>query len=275
MTPTWAIPLWPGAAPGALGRHAHDRPSITPYLPAQPTGAALLICPGGGYRSLAAHEGHDYALWLTSLGITCFVLRYRLGSDGYRHPCMQQDVTRAMRLVRASAAHWQIDPARIGVIGSSAGGHLAATLLTHCDHGDLHAADPIERASSRPDLGILCYPVISLGSIAHQGSRQNLLGDAPSNAQIAALSLELHVASHTPPCFLWHTWADEKVGVAHSLLFATALQQHGVPFELHIYQHGHHGIGLGDVAPFTRPHPWLAALQAWLRIRHFLAEEAG
>jgi acetyl esterase/lipase len=266
------IPLWPAGAPGALGQEPHDTPSITPYLPpdAPPTGPAMLICPGGGYANLAQHEGHAYALWLSALGIRCFVLRYRLGSNGYRHPRMLEDVARALRMLRASAGAWGIDPARIGVIGSSAGGHLAATLLTRFDAGDPGADDPIERASSRPDLGVLCYPVISMGQYAHQGSRAQLLGDSPSAELVAALSAERHVTAETPPCFIWHTWEDASVMVENSMEFAAALRRHGVVFDLHIYQSGAHGIGLGDAPPFRAPHPWVADLTFWLRGRGFV-----
>ncbi len=169
-----------------------------------------------------------------------------------------------MRVVRARAAEWQIGPQRIGVMGSSAGGHLAATLLTHFDDGDLDAGDPIERVSSRPDLGILCYPVISMGALGHAGSRQNLLGENPTPELITLLSNELQVTAQTPPCFLWHTWEDETVLVENSLVFATALRQHMVPFDLHIYQHGRHGLGLDDTEPFYQPHPWAADLILWL-----------
>ncbi|HZI32695.1 MAG TPA: alpha/beta hydrolase, partial [Candidatus Binatia bacterium] len=154
-----AIPLWPDGAPGAHGTSSNDIPTITPYLPdpANATGAAMVICPGGGYAHLAAHEGHDYALWLNQHGVTCFVLKYRLGSSDYHYPAEFQDVTRAMRWTRAHADEYHIDPHRIGIMGSSAGGHLAATLLTHFDSGNSNATDVIERQSSRPDLGILCY----------------------------------------------------------------------------------------------------------------------
>jgi acetyl esterase/lipase len=268
------IPLWRGQAPGALGQQPHDIPTITPYLPdaAKRTGAAMVICPGGGYGNLAAHEGHDYALWLGMHGITSFVLRYRLGSNGYRHPRMLEDAARAVRIVRAHAEQWQIDPKRVGIMGSSAGGHLAATLLTHFDAGQMDAADPIERESSRPDLGILCYPVISMGPLAHEGSRQNLLGDDPSDELVHLLSNERHVTPQTPPCFLWHTWEDPAVKVENSLEFAAALRRNGVPFDLHVYQEGRHGLGLGDVPPFHNAHPWAHDLAVWLKVQGFVEE---
>ena len=198
------IPLWKMRA-AAQGTAPKDTPSITPYLPdpAKATGLAIVICPGGGYAHLAPHEGKDYALFLNQHGIAGFVLKYRLGSDGYHYPYITQDGIRAMRFVRANAAQWSIDPHRLGIMGSSAGGHLASTVMTHFDAGDASAADPIDRESCRPDFGILCYAVISFGDIAHVGSRQNLLGDHPSDDLIKLLSNELQVTPQTPPCFIW------------------------------------------------------------------------
>lgn len=274
-TPRSPILLWPEGAPGALGQRPEDRPTLTPYLPkpARATGAAIVVCPGGGYGGLAPHEGHDYALWLNQQGIAAFVLKYRLGSHGYRHPAMLQDAARAVRLVRHRAAEWRVDPHRLGIMGSSAGGHLASTLLTHFEEGDPEAADPIERVSSRPDLGILCYAVITMGEHTHAGSRRNLLGPNPSPERIRELSNELHVTSHTPPCFLWHTWEDPVVDVENTLQFAQALRRAGVPFALHIYTKGGHGIGLGDKPPFTHPHPWVGELRRWLALQGFAAPE--
>ncbi|HTQ50600.1 MAG TPA: alpha/beta hydrolase [Candidatus Acidoferrales bacterium] len=261
------IPLWPGGAPGALGTNAADIPTLTPYLPdpTNTTGAALVVCPGGGYSHLAPHEGNDYALWLNQHGVTCFVLKYRLGSRGYRHPAMFNDVTRALRMVRADAADWKIDPHRIGIIGSSAGGHLAATLLTHFDSGNTNSDDPIERQSSRPDLGILCYAVITMGEYAHQGSKDSLLGKHPSKKLVKLLSNELQVKTNTPPCFIWCTYEDKTVPMENSLMFAEALRKNHVPFDLHIYQKGAHGMGLKDKPPFTHPHPWAADCLFWLK----------
>lgn len=266
------IPLWPGGAPGALGTSSNDIPTLTPYLPdpASATGAALVICPGGGYTGLAAHEGNDYALWLNQHGVAGFVLKYRLGSSGYHHPAMLQDAARAVRLVRAQAADWKIDPKRVGIMGSSAGGHLAATLLTHFDSGNPAADDPIERQSSRPDIGILCYAVISLGQYTHGGSKSALLGPNPSPELVQLLSNELQVTTNTPPCFLWTTFEDRTVPMENSMLFASALRKNNVPFALDIYQKGGHGLGLADKPPFSHPHPWAADCLVWLQTQKFV-----
>ncbi|MBI2949561.1 MAG: alpha/beta hydrolase [Verrucomicrobia bacterium] len=260
------ILLWPKGAPGAFGSEAKDIPTLTPYLPepATATGAAMVICPGGGYGGLASHEGKDYALWLNGHGVTGFVLRYRLGSAGYRHPRMLEDVARAVRVVRSKAREWRIDPARIGVMGSSAGGHLASTLLTHFDSGRPDSDDPIERESSRPDLGILCYPVITMGQFTHEGSKRNLLGENPSSELVQHLSNELQVTRQTPPVFIWHTLEDTAVPVENSLAFAAAMRQAGVPFDLHIYERGRHGIGLAN------GHPWTRDCLFWLSQRGFV-----
>jgi len=237
--------LWPAAAPLAMGTAAKDIPNMR-YLAAQgpSVGAAVIVCPGGGYGYQADHEGTEYGRWLNQRGIHAFILKYRVGTDGYRHPAMLLDVARALRTVRANAAQWRINPAKIGVMGSSAGGHLAATLLTHFDAGVAASTDPIERVSSRPDVGILCYPVIDMGRYTHQGSRQNLLGDSPSADLVADLSCHLRVTAQTPPTFLWHTAEDGAVPAANSLLFAQALGAANVPYELHIYPTGRHGLGL-------------------------------
>ena len=263
-----ALPLWPDAAPGARGTNDQDVPTITPYLadPATASGAAIVIFPGGGYGGLAAHEGKGYADWLVANGVSCFVVKYRLGTHGYRHPSMLQDAARAVRLVRAHAADWKIDPKRVGIIGSSAGGHLVSTLATHFDSGQADATDVVERQSSRPDLAILCYPVISMGPNTHQGSKNNLLGKDPNPELVKNLSNETQVTKDTPPCFIWHTWEDKAVKVENSLEFASALQRAGVPFDLHIYQKGGHGMGLGK----TEKHPWASDCLYWLRVQKFV-----
>ncbi len=276
------IPLWPEGAPSALGVSSNDTPTLTPYLPDgtnvtglprqsnATAGAALVICPGGSYARLAPHEGNDYALWLNQHGVTCFVLKYRLGSSGYRHPAMLNDAARAVRWVRAHAEEYKIDPQRVGIMGSSAGGHLASTLLTHFDGGDTNSADAVERQSSRPDLGVLCYAVISMGEFAHKGSRENLLGKNPSPDLVKLLSNELQVTTNTPPCFLWTTFEDKTVPMENTLLFAEALRKNHVPFDLHVYQKGGHGMGLKDKPPFANPHPWAGDCLFWLKEQGFV-----
>ncbi len=260
------VPLWPMGAPGALGTADRDIPTITPYLaaPEKATGASVVICPGGGYGGLAQHEGRDYAVWLNELGIHGFVLKYRLGSAGYRHPRMLDDASRAVRWVRSKAGEWKLDPKRVGIMGSSAGGHLASTLLTHFSGGKSDDADPVERENSRPDLGILCYPVITLGEFTHAGSKANLLGTNPPPELVTSLSNELQVSPETPPTFLWHTVEDKAVPVENSLLFAQALRKNRVPFDLHLYERGRHGIGLAN------GHAWTKDLAFWLGERGFL-----
>ena len=259
-------------APGALGQAPADIPAITPFLPApgKATGAALLICPGGGYAGLAPYEGEDFARFFNENGIAGFVLRYRLGSHGYHYPAMYLDVSRGMRYIRAHAADWGVDPKRVGVAGSSAGGHLASTLLTHFDAGKLGDADSVERQSDRPDLGILCYPVITMGADTNGGTKDNLFGPSPAPGLVTLLSNELQVTPATAPCFIFHTWEDKTVKIENSLAFAAALRAHGVPFDLHIYEHGGHGIGLGG--RWDQPeklHPWTRDCIYWLKLHQF------
>lgn len=266
--PSNEFPMWPEGAPGQKGETARDIPTLTPYWANKPSGSAIVICPGGGYGGLAPHEGKGYADWLVARGIHCFVLKYRLGSAGYRHPVMLKDVSRAIRTVRANAVSWKIDPNRIGVMGSSAGGHLASTIVAHFDMGIVNG-DKIDRMSSRPDLGILCYPVITMGQFTHQGSKRNLLGTNPSKELVQLLSNELQIKRDSPPCFIWHTWEDKAVPVENSLFFATALRKKGVLMDLHVYEKGRHGIGLGG-KDFNDLHPWTDDLLFWLKQRKFL-----
>lgn len=273
--PTNSFPLWPEGAPGALGKTEKDTPTLTPFWPdpSKATGGAFVICPGGGYGGLANYEGDHYARFLNEQGIAGFVLKYRLGSAGYRHPSMLLDAARAVRTIRANAGDWKLNPSRIGIMGSSAGGHLASTLLTHFDPGNRNAPDSIDRQSSRPDLGILCYPVVTMGQFTHQGSRNNLLGKEPSPELIQALSNELQVSAQTPPCFIWHTLEDSAVPVENSLQFAEAMRKAGVAFDLHIYQKGPHGIGLGshNYEP-AKWHPWTRDCVFWLKSQGWVKE---
>jgi len=266
------VPLWPDGAPGALGTAPKDIPTLTIYPPDpdKATGAAFVICPGGGYGGLAPHEGAGYAVWFAEHGITGIVLKYRLSSGGYHHPAMIEDASRALRLVRANAVAWKIDPNRIGIIGSSAGGHLAATLLTHYDAGKPDSPDPVERQSCRPDLGILCYAVITMGPDTQSGTHDNLIGKTPAPELVEELSNEKHVTADTPPCFIWHTYEDTAVKVINAIDFASALLAHHVPFELHVYEKGNHGQGLGKNLPPGEHLRWAADLLGWLGDRGWL-----
>ena len=266
------IVLWPQGAPGAKGTEEKDQPSITAYLPAadKATGAAIVICPGGGYGHLAVgHEGEEIGQWLNSLGVAGFVLRYRL-SPAYQHPAPMLDVQRGIRTVRARATEWKIDPSKIGVLGFSAGGHLASTAATHFDDGDASAADPIDKVSCRPDFAVLCYPVISFTdeSVMHRGSRNNLIGKEPSQELIESLSNEKQVTGKTPPVFLWHTSEDKGVPPGNSTLFYLSCIKAGVPAELHIYEKGPHGIGLAK--KFPGADQWSVQCESWMRGRGLL-----
>ncbi|HEX8236574.1 MAG TPA: alpha/beta hydrolase [Abditibacteriaceae bacterium] len=265
------ILLWLHGAPGTVGDQEQDKPTITSYLPAshKADGAAVVICPGGGYGFLAVdHEGEQVARWLNERGIAAFVLRYRI-APRYGQPAPLQDAARALRTVRAGAASWNIDAQRIGIWGFSAGGHLAANLSTRFDNGDAASPDAIERVSSRPDFAILGYPVITFqGPHAHTGSRDNLLGPNAPQVLVNEYSNEAHVTPQTPPTFLFHTDADLAVPSENSVLFYLALRAAGVPAEMHIYAPGAHGLGLAqeDAALST----WPLLLENWMRGRDIL-----
>lgn len=253
--------LWQERAPYAKGNTDEDCPAITPYLVEGENRPAVVVCPGGGYARRAGHEGEPIAQWLNTLGISAFVVRYRV--DPYQYPCALLDVQRAIRTVRAQAEQYRIDPNRVGLLGFSAGGHLAATAGTSFDGGNAAAEDVIEQQSCRPDLLVLCYPVITMEDpYTHEGSRSNLLGDAPDQAMIEKLSAERQVTQHTPPTFLWHTAEDGAVPVENSLRMASALSKHDVPFDLHVYTKGGHGLGLAHEEAHTRG--WTDACASWL-----------
>jgi acetyl esterase/lipase len=265
------MPLWDGKAPGALGEADYDRPTITFYAASSghtPT-AAVIIFPGGSYRYLASnHEGRQIANWLNAAGIAAFVVKYRLGPR-YHHPVELGDAQRAIRLVRAKAKEFNVSPDKIGVLGFSAGGHLASTTETHFDSGNPQAADPIDRASSRPDFAVLAYPVISLTSeYTHQGSRTNLLGENPSAELVKELSSELQVTPQTPPTFLFSSSTDTVVPPENSVAFYLALRKAGVPAELHIFEKAPHGVGLDLADPSVGQ--WSSLLLNWLRERKLL-----
>jgi acetyl esterase/lipase len=263
-----ACPLWPAGAPGARGDTDADRPEITVHLPPAGTanGSAVVIFPGGGYGNLMmSYEGHDIAAWLNGYGVAGIVLKYRVSP--YRHPVPLLDAKRALRTVHLHAAEWGLAPDRTGVMGFSAGGHLAATLATHFDAGDPQATDPVERQSCRPDFAILVYPVITMGEQTHGGSRDNLLGPDAALAEIELLSNERQVTAQTPPAFLAHSVQDSAVPVANSRLFHAALQASGVPAEFLELPTGDHGLGCGQGAEWAC---WQAGCLAWLKARHLL-----
>ena len=262
------IALWPGGAPGALGTEASDIPAITVYLPRAMTAntPAILVCPGGGYVNLAMnHEGRQVASYLNSLGIAAFVLRSRLGPR-YHHPIELGDAQRALRMLRAHAVDWRLDPRRIGIAGFSAGGHLAMTASTHFDGGNPGAVDVVDRASSRPDFAVLGYPVITMiEPWTHQGSKDSLLGANPELALARSVSGEVSVTNQTPPTFLFHTDADKVVPAENSVYYYLALRKAGVPAEIHIFERGPHGVGLAnDDAALSE---WSKLLANWLRVR--------
>jgi acetyl esterase/lipase len=258
--------LWPDGAPGALGKEDADRPTLTIYRARQPSGASVIVAPGGGYGALASnHEGRQVANLLNAAGVTAFVLKYRLGPK-YHHPIELGDAQRAIRLVRARAQEFGVAPDRIGIMGFSAGGHLAATAGTHFDAGTREATDPIDRAGCRPDFLILAYPVVSFDpAIAHSGSVRNLLGENPDPKLVEDLSNDLRVTSATPPTFLFHTNADTGVVAENSVRFYLALRRAKVPAELHIFENGPHGVGLALGDPSLSA--WPVLLTNWLRGR--------
>jgi acetyl esterase/lipase len=267
--------LWPDGAPGALGAADDDKPSLTPHIvaPGRGTGTAVIVCPGGSYTHLSMDkEGEQVAIWLNSIGVTSFVLKYRLGPR-YHHPIELGDAQRAIRTVRSKAAEYRIDPSRIGIMGFSAGGHLASTAGTHYDAGKADAPDPIDRLGSRPDFLVLCYAVITFHDpYAHTGSRTMLLGNPADPALVDNLSNESQVNAQTPPTFLFHTANDRTVPVENSVHFFLALRNAGVPAELHIYENGPHGVGLAPTDATLSS--WPSRLEGWLRGRGLLNSAA-
>jgi acetyl esterase/lipase len=275
------ILLWPEGVPGAIANGGPEvsadgrvsnvhQPTLTLYSAAVKPGTAtaVIVCPGGGYQRLSIEkEGQAVAAWLNSLGVSAFVLKYRLKE--YGHPAPLRDVLRAVRIVRRDAAGWRIDPGRIGVLGFSAGGHLAATAGTLFDAAEGRTGADIDRVRARPDFMILVYPVITFQApYAHAGSRENLLGKSPSNALVERLSADLQVTGSTPPAFLVHGGTDQSVPPENSVLFYMALRRAGVPAELHVYERGPHGFGLApDQGPIS---DWTKRAAEWMTVRGFL-----
>jgi acetyl esterase/lipase len=236
------ISLWDGRAPIGDGKYTNEDAWITVHRPAKPNGAAIVICPGGGYRmKMIGPEGHGIAEWLNKHGITGVVLDYRLPEGRAFVPLL--DAQRAIRTVRAHAKEWDLDPARIGIMGFSAGGHLASTADTHFDAGQSTASDPIDRVSCRPDFAILVYPVITMGQeITHSGSQHNLLGENPSADLVKLFSNEKQITARTPPTFLAHARNDKPVPPENSKVFYAALRANKVPSEFIELPSGGHGL---------------------------------
>ena len=285
-SPSAVIRLWPTGAPGARpllqpeevknGHVYHvQQPTLSVFLPdsGKTSGTGVIVCPGGGYRVLAFEkEGTNVARWLNSIGVAAFVLKYRLADYGF--PAPMQDACRAVRLVRSQAKRWKIAPDRIGILGFSAGGHLASTIGTHFDSLPEAADDSLDGVSCRPDFMILIYPVISLtDSLGHAGSRRSLLGEQPDSSLVLRFCNERHVSPSTPPTFLVHGSDDHTVPVLGSVAFYAALKRAGVPAELHVFAHGPHGFGLG--LGFGEVAIWPLLCEHWLRQEGFLPESEG
>jgi acetyl esterase/lipase len=235
------LPIWEGRAPIGDGQFQDEEAIITVHRPEKPNGTAVVICPGGGYGTLVVEpEGHGIAAWLNRHGITGVVLEYRLPAGRSFVPLL--DAQRALRTVRTKAEEWDLDPSRIGIMGFSAGGHLASTAITHFDLGDPTAEEPLDRISCRPDFGILVYPVVTMGAKTHQGSRRNLLGEAPTAELIELFSNEKQVSERTPPVFLAHAVDDVPVPPENSRAFHEALEAHGVAAKYVELPSGGHGL---------------------------------
>jgi acetyl esterase/lipase len=272
------IDLYPGPAPGSKGKEAEDKPTLTIYLPPaeKATGAAVVICPGGGYGFLANdHEGKQPAEWLNKLGVAAFILKYRIVTKDRFAPLLGaplHDAQRAIRTVRAHAKDYGVDPKRIGIWGFSAGGHLASTAETHFDDGKTDAGDPIEKVSCRPDFAILCYPVVTMKEGTHGGSRYNLLGAKPDDKLIEYYSNERQVTAKTPPTFIFQTDEDNAVPAENSVQFYLACRKAHVPAEMHIYEKGAHGVGLAPKDPVLSTWPNLLAI--WMKQQGLLKASA-
>lgn len=260
--------LWEDGAPDAKGDSVLDKPTLTVFLPGQEEGAGtgVVIFPGGGYAHLAMEkEGYKVARWFNRMGIAAFVVKYRLGMR-YHHPSQLMDGKRAVQMVRKNAQQWNVDPDKVGIMGFSAGGHLASTVGTHFDTGDPDSSDPFKTYNSRPDFMILIYPVITMKEdFTHKGSRMHLLGKNPDSSLVQKISNETQVTGQTPPAFLVHTSNDGGVPVSNSVQFYSALRKAGVPAEMHIYEDGPHGFGLARQYPLLSG--WTDLCKNWLKHR--------
>lgn len=275
-----ALPLYPGKAPLSVGDSPADKPTLTAYRPEKPNGTAVVVCPGGGYGFLADdHEGRQVAEWLNRHGVTAFVLKYRIVTKDRPGPLMEApllDAQRAIRLVRAKAKDYGIDPHKVGIWGFSAGGHLASTAATHFQNGGLKNDDDVEKESARPDFAILAYPVVTMeDGVTHGGSKRNLLGDKPDAKLVELYSNEKQVTKDTPPVFIFHTSADTAVLPENAVRFYLACKKAKVPVEMHIYEKGRHGVGLGTDPKWTGGEKsvatWPDRLADWMKARGLLA----
>jgi acetyl esterase/lipase len=264
--------LWPDGAPGAKGNEDGDKPTLTICLPDKETatGTAIVICPGGGYGHLSMdREGQQIADWLNSIGVAGFILKYRHGGVGYGHPAPLQDAQRAVRIVRSRAEEWGLNPQRIGIMGFSAGGHLASSAGTHFQNNYYEPKDEIDKASCRPDFMVLLYPVITMeDAYTHKGSKRNLLGENPDPQLVENLSNEKQVTDKTPPTFLVHSNQDTTVPAENSIFFYLALRKAGVPAEMHIYQNGSHGTAIEK--KYGVISTWPERCTEWMKVRGLL-----
>ncbi len=265
--------LWRPNSPALINVPREAWPLMTVYKPVRPCGTAVLVCPGGGYAGLAMdHEGRQVAQWLNTVSVTAFVLRYRHNGLGYPYPVPMMDAKRAIRIIRSQADKWYIDENKIGILGFSAGGHLASTIGTHYDLGDSAARDNVEKVSCKPDFMILIYPVITMNkSYTHQGSVRNLLGDHPDSRMLDLVSNENHVNSDTPPAFLVHGSRDRAVPVQNSIDFFLALKKAGVSAEMHLYEKADHGFGLGKNNSHVTSWPKLC--ERWLSLNNLIDQD--
>jgi acetyl esterase/lipase len=257
--PATPLAVWEGVPGGDRAGEGHHEVLLTPFLaPGADAQLGVIVCPGGGYARHAPHEAEPIARWLIGLGHDAWVLSYRVAP--HRHPLPLRDLQRSIRLVRAGQAG-RTAPRSLGILGFSAGGHLCATAATQFDGDDPHGVDALARATSRPDFVILCYPVVSFTDEVHQGCIDNLLGPGADHSARRALSAEANVTPATPPSFIWHTAEDQSVPVGHALAFARALGNAKVPYELHVFPEGRHGLGLAEGHPAGA---WTSLAAAWL-----------
>ena len=249
--------LWNGLMPYQI-----ETEDFVPEIKAYPAGSkgAVIVFPGGGYGGRAEHEGDVIGEWFQQNGITAFVVEYRVAP--YKHPAELSDAMRAVKTVRFHADKYGIDKDKIAVMGFSAGGHLAGSVSVHFDKDIYEATDEIDKESARPDESILCYPVIDMGDYRHDGSRINLLGWRTTDKMKDFMSLQKQVNENTPEAFIWHTSTDECVFVENSLMYAAALAKEKIPYELHIYPMGPHGLGLSPGIPYVAK--WADNLLCWL-----------